>query len=72
MRVADCSLCLKVKRNIAEDVLLSLDRTSPWHFGKKLSWLLRCLPQWSHLPRRLGGHVWYSRGAWSNLRGIEP
>lgn len=42
----DCYLCLKAKRNIAEDVLLSLNKTSPWHFGKKLSWLLRG----HHLP----------------------
>lgn len=29
----------KIKRTIAEDDLLSLNRTSSWHFGKKRSWL---------------------------------
>ena len=39
MRVVDCRLCLKKKRTIAKDDLLSLNRTSSWHFGKKRSWL---------------------------------
>lgn len=39
MRVVDCRLCLKIKRTIAEDDLLSLNRTSSWHLGKKCSWL---------------------------------
>ena len=39
MRVVDCHLCLKKKRTIAKDDLLSLNRTSSWHFGKKRSWL---------------------------------
>ena len=39
MRVVDCRLCLKIKRTIAEDDLLSLNRISSQHLGKKRSWL---------------------------------
>lgn len=58
-----CSLFWKVSRNIGEDVLLSLNRTFLWHFGKKLSLLYRFLSQWSHRPKVT---MWWNREGWNH------